>query len=763
MPEKQEDKKRELTRQESELFSLIIKNLSMALKNSVLYAYDHPIYKASLDNFRSSLEMWFASSERFDLGVAQEALYIGSVPAAPGNERAVEVANYLHVRGIISISFIKGLNSGELGSLFNFLKEDKKIIRDKGGVLANVPPSPHIQIREIDYSVLLAKQKETGDKSDEEKIWQFLFDISSDIKIGEDLPESKVEFLVDFFKDTQRSATVINKVYKEAINRMDDEETAKNIRGTVAKVCDYFEKHSWNKGKEVKVELMKIVSQLHPDLINVLFEKTVVDDKNFDLAEEVTKDLSDSFIASFIESLITQESNFNENLLKVFDKLTPGESKANSVVNMVADRLLGRRVLNADALTKLQMSIKEIFKTHPHSGFMSQMYNITVDAVVNKKIDTLVYVARLSPLLNKFAQSMAEDKLQKEEIWLLLNILWLESNPLEFNKFSSKLAGTLTELLDAKDTVRIREILQFFTEKMRPEQTADTQMSTEIKDVISRITSKEAIDSIISFVAEADSKSLDDIGDILSRAGERAAGPLVDAFLAEKNPAQRNKYRQLFSKSSAAVVEEVVTRLEYIDVNVASDLLGILKEQDQDKANLIAKRLFWNKDARARWEGLEVFEAKNEDDRSSLFLMFKKEKDKEVRKKAAMVLLETRVPDAIGLLFRYTDGGFFGRAFLPHLVEACGRIKCQEAFPHLAKLLLRKYFFITPWRDNLRVAAVTALGRLRTPEAMELVKGGVKDKSAKVRKLCEILVKLDQSGRGRQPGQKPEGNAHDDK
>lgn len=763
MSEDLDEKKPELTKRESELFSLIIKNFSMALKNSSLYPYDHPILKASIDNFCYSFEKWFDFSERFELGVAQDTLYVGSVQAGAGDERALEVANYLHVRGIISMVFVKGLNSGELGGLFSFIREDKKIVREKGGVLANVPPSPHIHIKEIDYSTLLKKQKEIVVRIDEGKIWQLLFDIGKDISSGGELPESKVEFLMEFFGDTRKSATVINKVYKDAVNLMEGEETAKNIRGTVSRLCEYFEDHFPDKGKDMKADLMKIISQLNPDLINTLFEKTVVDNRDLDLAEEVTKDLSDGFIAEFIESLITREDNFNENLLKVFDRLAPGEVKANSVAGMVADSLLGKKALGVDALTKLQVSIKEIFKTHPRSNFMSQMYGITVDAVMSKKIDTLVHVARLSPLLDKFARSMEEEKLRKEEVWLLLNVLWLESNPIECNKLSSKLAGPLAELLEAKDTGRIREIVEFFTEKMRPEQLADPYMSVEINDAVSRILSKEAIDSIISFVDEADPKSLDDIGVILSRAGARGAGPLIDAFLTEKNPARMNKYRQVFAKNRQVVIDEVIARLGYVGAAEVRGLLSVLKEYDPDRANLIAKGFFWHKDARVRWEGVEAFEPRTEDDRKSLFLMFKKEKDKEVRKKAAAVLLETGIPAWIELLFAHAQRDLFNRAFLIDLVEACGRVRCHEAFLCLAKLFVKKGFFNTASRDDLRVAVATSLGRLRTPEAMKLIAAGVNDKSVKVREFCEILVKLDRSDREERSGQEPKGNANVDK
>lgn len=749
MPENQDnqdvrdDLSRELTGAQAEVFLRAMRNFSMAIKNSVLYAPEHPIYKASIDNFKRSLEEWTVFQDSLDLGIAQTRLYLAGYKGIPADERCNEIAGHLHPRGVIAVSFLKGVGHDELAVFFDLIKQDKRDIREKGGIVNNLPDMERIIVKEIDYSSLLTEEKAKGPASEEDKMWQFLFDIGEDMKGGAELPESKIEFVREFFHDTQKSACVINKVYKEAMNNMKDDGTARDVRDTMAKVCDYFEKHSPNKGKDVKEDLMRIMSQLHPDLIKMIFERTMVNGRSFDLAEEVTKDFSDTYIAGFIESLVTQEDTFNENLLKVFDKLAPTEARAENVVSMVADRLLGRRVLNADALSKLQMSVREIFKAHPQSGFMTQMYNITVDAVMNKKIDSLVYMARLSPLLNKFAQSMAEDKLKKEEIWLLLNILWLESDPLEFNKFSSKLAGMLSELLDSRDTEKIREMLLFFTEKMRPEQYSDEQMSAEINDAISRLTSKEAIDSIVAMIPTANNQSLDDIADIVSRSRERSASPLVEAYLLEKNPAVRNKFKVVFGKNIPAITSEVLNRMEYVEASSARDLLGILREYDKENSNLIAKRFFFDRDPRLRWEGLEAFDPSGKEDIDAVFNMFAREKDPEVKKKAAEVIMMSRDPEVIKRTFAFVEKNFFRKGFLPYLVEIVGKTRCREALPELRRIFLKRVFFDTYARGSLKVTIMTTLGRMRIPEAMEIVKLGIKDRSGRVRKLSEILVKLE--------------------
>lgn len=731
---------------QTELYDSIIRGLSLAIKNSALYTLDHPICKSSIDNFKGILSKWFANNEKLDLGISQDNVFFNGEQVKEEDERYREVGEYLHLRGIISLTFLDGITLNELTEFFKLVKNDKRAIRSMGGILKNISPTPHLVIKEIDYSALLVKTRKGEEASEEEKVWQSLFDIVQGSGGGE-LPESKKEFLTGFFEDTKKSAKVLNKVYKEAVNSLQDEAAAQEIQETVGKICRYFEKYSKPEAREMKVKLMEVVSQLDPELINILFERTVVDDEDFDLAGEITKDFSDAYIAGFIENMISDEDTFNENLLKVFDKLAPDAGKATNVVSMVADKLFSKRILNPSTLTRMQMSIKEIFNANPQSNFMNQMYKITVDAVVNKKIDTLVYVARLSPLINKFAQAIEEGDLKKEEIWLLLNILWLESDSEEFSKFGGKIIDVLPELLDTKEIVRIKEILEFFTEKQRPEQISDENMVMATKDLVDKIATKETKDSLISFIPEASSKDLEDIADILVRSKADSAKLLVDAFIRERNPAHINKFRTVVSRMQDEVVKEAVDRIEYGEPLVVRNLFRILAEYDPPKAHLISKKLLAHKDPQIRLEALDIFLPGNEEEKHDIFVAFKKESNEEVQKKIAGVLLRTKDEKVINTLFKYTEMNWFKRKFLTKLIDLCGQMRLAETFPHLKRTFLKKgWFFTSKRQEDLRIAAVTSLGRLATPEALELIKQGLNDKSTRVRQMCEIITKLGESG-----------------
>lgn len=720
----------------------VVKDFRIALKNSMLYVPDHPICTYSIRNFIDSLNKWFTKNPLLDFGITPNHLFYNGEPVREKDDSYSELARHLHIRGLLSVSILPGVDENEIRNFMGLLRQDRKAIQKAGGIKKNLPEDKHISIKEIDYSALMTSAHEK--KSTEEgKVWQFLFNVSQESKTGE-LPPSKMEFLIDFFKDTKQSAKMLNKVYQEATNQAADENAADNIREAIAQICQYLQKHGTADSKDLRVKLMSVISQLHPDLIQTLFEQTVQGDDNFDLVESITKDFSEDYIAEFIESLITTENSFNENLLKVFDKLTPGPSKANNVVSLVADRLFRKRIINPETLSQLQMSIMEIFKKHPESDFMNQIYKITVDSVMNKKVDTLVYMAKLSPLINKFVQSMEEGQLKTEKIWLLLNILWLENNPEEFGKFTDKLVSVMPDLLDSRDMVRIREIVEFFTEKIRPEQKEDSQLAPQIREALGKITNRKTIDNIISIIPEASQKDLEDIVYTLIRSESDCAKNLVDSFIVEKNPAHRHKFWFIFSMMKTEVTREVVNRLEYGEPNAVKDLFLILKECDPKKTHLAARKLIGHQNAQIRWEALDAFEPRTADELGLVFKIFKKEKNRAVKKKATAVLLRSGHSETIHKVFQECEGGLFRRSNLFDLVELCGQMRVQASFPHLKRLFEKRALFNTKRRDTLRAAVLTSAARLKTEDSLRLVRLGLEDRSRLLRETSEIILKLNE-------------------
>jgi HEAT repeat protein len=208
-----------------------------------------------------------------------------------------------------------------------------------------------------------------------------------------------------------------------------------------------------------------------------------------------------------------------------------------------------------------------------------------------------------------------------------------------------------------------------------------------------------------------------------------------------------------------SIAERLAARLQE---TAGENLPGVIKEifeiltvVDASSARLTAKKLMHNRNAAVRLAAFEAFDLQSDEDRRTAFDLFERERDATLKYRLLAALVETRDRLIIDRLFAKLEKGLFKRRILSELVRLCGELKVPESMPHLERMLLRKPF-LGIFSDNaLRVGAVASLGLLDTPEAVEVVKKALGDKSASVRKMCELVLQSrNGTGEGPNKGEK---------
>ncbi|MFH1798986.1 MAG: hypothetical protein ABH844_06625 [Candidatus Omnitrophota bacterium] len=728
-----------LSKEELKELKPVLAGLNTAIKNSALYAPGHPSFSGPIEMVQTFLDKWLFSKDKLDLGISRDGLFVNGKEIKSKDFLYSEIADYLHARGIITISIQKGIKLEELIDFFTFIRKDLPAIKEMGEIEKILPKSQHLGLITIDYSGLLGSAKEavTGEEMD---VWHSLINIARETE-GAKIPESKVDFLSEFFKSPSKAALSLNRIYRDAVTKLDEDTALSDMQGTIAKIYSYFSKDSGKGAKKIKGDLLHVIARLHPDLVARIFERVSVKNREFDLAEEITKEFPDSFIADFIESLISAEHGFNENLLKVFDKLAPVGSSG-GVASIIADKLFDKGLLKGASLSELQSSIQDMFKKHPKSDFMSEMYKITVDACVNRKIDRLNYIVKLSPLITRYVKSVKEEKLRREELDLLLNIMWLENDPDEIEKLSQKVKEVFLATLGERDIQGMREVVEFFAEKTRPGQWANKKIAANLEKVFKEIRSEEVIKKIISFIRDLRDESLENIVFILTKTKDVSIRLLVNAFIEEKNKTDRLKFNPIFLRLKELVVEEAVKRVETEEPFSQRDSFNILKEYAPEKTRAIARRLIADKNMKVRLEALEVFVPRTEEEMNAVFYMVKNEKNEELRDRAIAVLLAAGNKNIMAALFQYAGKFYVNREILLKMVELCGHMVVKESAEYLKKIFNKKSFFPSRTIDTLRIAAVSSLRRIDAVWAEDLIKIGLKDRSRYVREMCEMIHKI---------------------
>ncbi len=683
------------------------------------------------------LQTWFPSYSTLRLDISQYEFDINGNNYDQHQLHSKEIAQYLHNRGILSIIFYSNITLKDLQEFFQITSYDVQTIKDKGGIIKCMPVDSSIKVKELDYSYFLSYSTEDLSLKEEE-IWDALFKIANK-KPHENLPESSLELILDFFKDTKKSARLLNKVYKNALNQLSGEKAIEDMQKAISQICHHLEQQSEDQKRDGQINIMNILFQLHMDLLTSLLKQSESDDKITNLSEEIVKHFSDTDIADFISSLIVTEGSLNERLIRIFDKLVPDESKSNKVVPLVTDQLFSQNIIHPFKIEPMQMSIKEIFKQNPKSYFLNQMYEITVDAVINKNIDSLTYIAKLTPEISRFVQSMEDVQLIREKVLLILNLLYLENDSDDFKKLNNNILNLFTLLLQQRNIVTIRDIFDFYTQKVHPEQKNNIIMGDAISKTIQKITSKESIQEIISYIPDSN-HDLHHIIYILKNLKEQSASLLISAYLKRPGSVDMVKFKKVFSVMKREIITEISKRLKSPNTYEIKVLFPLLKQYAPERARKIARDVIDSSNKQILLPILDNYAPQSREEVNKIYHIYLKSSNNEIKSKAAALLLKTRNKEIIETLFRKAGKSLFKKSFTVDLVKLCGDVKVKETFPLLKGIFISRPVFSTRKKDKLRLTAAISLLKLQSADGYKLIKSQGKRGSRYFRNQCKRIL-----------------------
>lgn len=702
------------------LFQAVIRDLLVSIKSGILYQADHPFFIQSVQKLKTSLDEWFNSREGLDIGISTDNLFLDFESFDNKDANFEVIANLLHTRGIISVSIARHVRLEDLTAFLQTIKYDSKEIERRGGMECLIPPECGIRIKEIDYRSVL-KSDEHIDPAKEEAIWNHLFNRARSLAT-QDLPESKVELLVDFFRDTQKAASVLNRIYKQAFYKQSGSDFIIHFHNVIHQICSHFDrKEMAEDARAFKGNLAGVISHLHPELIERLFEETTLNKQKWNLAEAILHDCSDSFMAAFFESLISRQGSVNEYLLRVFNKIMPDENRMKNILHLVSDRLFAGKMVQPHSLTRLQISIQELFKTCPQETLVAELYKMTVDAVIHRKQDCLTYVPRLIPDVNRFVYALKKNKLVLDKTWLLCNLLRIERSSDDFEIFMEQLAACYLTLLKLNHFDAIRQILEFVSEGLKRDR--DSKKATDIirMEAVGRLINRDTVEILFSAIPDADPDEIANISEILMLARPRSVSLMIGAFVRIKDTRFREKCQTLFLRMKADIVEEVLRRIETSNPNVLKDLFTIVQICDPRMINSAARKMITSKNTIIQWEVLERFVPQSDGEITYILDLLRKEKNRQIQRKAISSLLKTGKNETVYQLFRFAQKRKNRSGILLDLIELCGIQKSEKAYPYLKRLLSKRSFFRNKKNEVIRFAAAKALFQLNPLEARHLV------------------------------------------
>jgi hypothetical protein len=144
----------------TEASTAFLMGLQMSLNNAA-YFRGHPYLKKSAEGFQEKIKAALAFINPLEVTISAESIFFDG-KSWPKPATLLDLARALHQRKVKSIVFQEGVTLEELLSFLNAASLSIKDTVSAGGISKLLPPenSPHILVREIDYSYLLEASAE---------------------------------------------------------------------------------------------------------------------------------------------------------------------------------------------------------------------------------------------------------------------------------------------------------------------------------------------------------------------------------------------------------------------------------------------------------------------------------------------------------------------------------------------------------------------------------------------------------------------------
>lgn len=717
-----------------------IKELSLAIKTMGIYPSDHPAIKASMERLYTTMEGLLEASPELKLEIAQKNLLVGGQFLDKTNEIFRDFAFQFHRRGVVSITFRKGLSVEELRIFLEIASTEPKMLQKSGGFLrlCQEKKISYIDIVEIDYQKVLGVGEEIGEvaeagkvRSDEE-IWIDLIrslELYSGLKLG----EVEHNFLLHLEEEPDKMAAYLEGVdWKSSLGMSALGGVA--VRRTINSIGNYILKNLPQEKEVHRKKLAEVLSRLNPKLrIQLIDVEIDIEPGQIDVVTEIIPDLSNSVIVEMMTLAVSGEGRVTERLVKLFHKIVPEEERKREIIPLFGDSLAD--MSGKEDSLYMRRLIENLFLSKPTEDFISEAYRKALKEL-NEQISSIGE-------MKEYTDSLSERKVEEQASTVLMDLIRLETESSDYVEIAKNLGKATMDFLLTGRYEKAKEIIEVLIEEAGPEKGRTDGERNACKEALEKLRDIGIVHDLVTALRDWGREKYETIQFILLHMGEIAVVPLLEALGRESDRSLRKKIISVMVGLGEEAIPEIVRKFSDKNWYVVRNMVRILREIGMEKAVRYLSIPLKHDDPRVRKEVVYALSTIGGGEALRLISLMTDDPDREVRRGAIKYLGAMRNKEAVPLLVKLiAQRNPFGRnnSLIISGIEALGEIGAEEAIPGLVQLLRKSTIFARSRNDEVRIAAATALEKIGNEQAMEALTRGTRYRRKIIRQMCERLI-----------------------
>jgi len=741
--------------------------LCVAARQVALYTATHPAAVAVLEDARQAFERLLADRGEAVLAVAGDQLLWGGNPLSGNSAVPAELRQRLKQRFVSRVIFRTGLQAADLAALVELLSTDPEDVEKAGGAarLLESKQIAAITIEEANYSNYLRESELKWIQTISGRASTSIAPVANLVGVclattglspeehqspptNVKIRASFIDFGLPFIPEQLNGQAVEPSADHDQADIAPEDYLAVSLANVIQRSGEIAAARSDTSAAEWRAQVVSALRLLDAPLRARLFRAPVIKSESApDFLREAATPLTPAEVVSLVMAYPGAPANEPpKQLALLLFRLAHSVERRTQIEPLLRDALVGR-TMSADSYENVVGLLLD--KVCGHHLSTQPMLPQAAENQARR-----VSGASAEEEVRRLVTTLGSKQVAESRRTMLIELLDMGLQPWEFVDVTRSLHQEATWLAACSEAESLVQVLHALERMVHPESPKPEMHRAAAMRALLGLGVLEVVECLTRGLSDAPPEAKRRIIRLLGHLGGAAVPVLVDMArtsdeedmrrqavlaLAGAGPEGRKAMRPLLSGAETGMETEVAQILLHAGGDAIRHLEAVLDHPDPALRRELAEAL-------AQVQGSEA---------EQILIRACQDNDSRVRIAAIDSLGVRRATAATAALaLAAEEGGLRGDALGVRMtaVTALGRLATPEAVEALSRVLRQQTLFFRGQSDGLRCLAARCLAQIPLPQAREALEQGLSERRAPVREVCRAALRAWQTLQMPSPG-----------
>jgi hypothetical protein len=657
------------------------------------------------------------------LAVLPESLMLDGRAPARIDPAVRELAVLLHDHLVAEITIHPGGDVEAWRSFLLLLARTADSVRADGGIalLWTTTGGRHLALREIDYAEVL-RERTGGLAAGWERVIASCLEVDAFY-----LNEDAIQSLLEIAGDPQRLIEIVAELdERAAASGGIPARTAALIR-MLRGIAEAVARTDPSQLDLALRNMSAALGQVSPEMmLELLSQRGSTDDQGAGaphVVGEVVRRMSDQTIATFVTRSVATPGTSTDRLAEAFHALVPDHERRQNLVGLAHDDAVASPLGQTEGFESMWTNVSTMLTSYSDKSFVSDEYGRELSGARTQAIEVERVNDDPPDRMAAWVGTVASSAIRALDLTLLMDLLRIEQDARPWRELMVPVRAQIEDFLLVGDFDAAAELVAVIVHEAGPEGNAGRKGAAA--SAIEQLAGGAMMRHIVSHLATIEDPQFERVKSLCLAIGAMLVRPLAEALTSEERGRTRERLTALliaFGPTGRQTVEWLKSSLnpavrrtaiyllrEFGGSDALPDLTALL-DDTESHVQREAVRAILNIGTDAAYEALQhALAGGTPQSREAIML-------------AIELVRDGRATPVFAYILRNVDHRGPLRPVYLRAIESLGSLRDPEGIEPLKSALHRGEWWAPRRTALLRAAAATAIARIDTPEARDVLR-----------------------------------------